>query len=76
MGNLFSNMLLKASSWLFKQSLGGKRGTDALAHSAPLLSVVSAAAGNAASVQIDHAAATNGNLAAVLSLVSASQGNQ
>lgn len=71
MSNFFSGLFLKLSVWALTQSLGTKKGTEALAHAAPVLVPLAAAAGNAASVQIDHAAQTNGNLAAVAALVEA-----
>lgn len=71
MNDLFSGLFLNIAVWATKQALGTKRGTEALAHAAPILVPLAAAAGNAASVQIDHAAQTGGNLAAVAALVEA-----
>lgn len=76
MHNLFASLFLKAATWAFVQSLGPKKGAEAIAAAAPILVPLAAAAGEAASVRIDHAAATGGSLYAAFALVDATLSRQ
>lgn len=66
-------VLLKIASWSFRQSLGSKKGAAAVAHAAPVLSTIADAAGQAAVVQINKAAAAGGDVAKVAAAVQAAQ---
>lgn len=70
---MFKNLFLKAATWLFRQSLGGTKGTAAVAHAGPILATLADAAGQAAVIGIDKAADANGNAAKVAALVQAVQ---